>query len=92
MATLNGNTLELNEDGTVLAYQDAIKVFDTEDAQGFNLSNSELDIIAEAAAEDADMEYVTFINQLNLKSYKQITVNGEVFGTFDEEELKSKLN
>ena len=92
MATLNGIDLFLNDDGTVGRYQDAVNVFDTEQEQGFNLRNLDLEERAEDAAEDAGMEYVTFINQLNLKSYKQITVNGEVFGTFDEEELKSKLN
>ena len=92
MATLNGINLSLNEDGTVEMYQDGIKVFDTEDTQGFNLSDTDLERRAEAAADSADMEYVTFIQCLNLKSYKQIKVQGEVFGTFNEAELLNKLN
>ena len=92
MANLNGINLSLNEDGTVEMYQDGIKVFDTEDTQGFNLSNTSLERRAEAAADSADMEYVTFIQCLNLKSYKQIKVQGDVFATFNEAELSNKLN
>mgnify|MGYP003683768759 CR=1 FL=1 len=91
MANLNGINLSLNEDGTIEMYQDGIKVFDTEDAQGFNLSTTALEHRAEYAADSAEMEYVTFIQCLNLKSYKEIKVQGEVFATFNEAELASKL-